>query len=107
MNRHTCFSHVVLTRNHRDISISVSTRRTDFSCAYTYVAVIPSKDNIRTTSVSVLLMLPAYVYVYAYAYALVKTSPKGDFTRNLVTTIFSATWERGRFFFAVFALRVF
>ena len=35
--------------------------------AYAYVAVIPSEDNIRKTSVFVLLMLRAYVYPYAYA----------------------------------------
>ena len=29
-NKHTCFSYVVLTRNHRDISISISTRKTNF-----------------------------------------------------------------------------
>ena len=42
------------------------------SCAYAYVAVVPSEDNIRKTSVFVLFMLRAYVY--GYAYALVKTS---------------------------------
>ena len=32
-----------------------------FSCAYAYVAVIPSEDNIRKASVFVLLMLRASV----------------------------------------------
>ena len=54
-NKYTCFSYVVLTRNHRDISIS-----------------------IRKTSVFALLMLRGYVYAYAYAYALVKISLKGQ-----------------------------
>ena len=40
-----------------------------FSCAYAYayVAVIPSEDNIRETSVFVLLMLRAHVYAYVAA----------------------------------------
>ena len=42
------------------------------SCAYAYVAVIPSENNIRKTTAFVLLMLRGYIY--AYAYALVKTS---------------------------------
>lgn len=54
-----------------------------YSCAYAYVTVIPSQNNIRKTSVFVLFMLRAYVYVYvaavltsvnASAYALVNTS---------------------------------
>ena len=68
-NKHTCFSYVVLARNHRDISTGISTKKTDvffFPCAH--VAVIPSEDNIRKTSVFVLLMLRArYVYTYAAA----------------------------------------
>ena len=31
MNKHTCFSYVVLTRNNRDISISISARKTNMS----------------------------------------------------------------------------
>ena len=32
-----------------------------YSCAYAYVTVIPSQNNIRKTSVFVLFMLCAYV----------------------------------------------
>ena len=43
-NKHTCFSCVVLTRNHDKLFRS--------SCAYAnaYVAMIPSENNIRKTS---------------------------------------------------------
>ena len=54
-NKNTCFSYVVLPRNHHDISIGISTRNGHvcFSCAYAYVAVMPTEDNIRKTSVFV------------------------------------------------------
>ena len=59
-NKHTCFSYVALTRNHRNVSISKHKKnkhvRSFCAYAYGYVAVIPSEDNIRKTIVFVLLM---------------------------------------------------
>ena len=53
-NKDTCFSYVVPTRNHRDVSKSISTRKHKYVysfCAYAYAMVIPSEDNIRKTNV--------------------------------------------------------
>ena len=51
-NRPTCFSYVVLTRNRRNISTSIITRRTDMFVFF------PSEDNMF------------FFYVYAYVAAV-------------------------------------
>ena len=72
-NKHTnCFPYIVLTRNHRDISIRKRNMFVFLVLMLSLYRGIPSEDNIRKTSVFLLLMLSAYVY--AYAYALVKTN---------------------------------
>ena len=53
-NEHTSLSYVVLTRNHRDIIKSISTRRTDMFVFLVLMLMlksrlIPSEDNIKNT----------------------------------------------------------
>ena len=72
-NKHTYFSYVVLTRNYRDIGISISTRRTDMFVFLVlmlmHVAVIPSEDNIRKTTVC------SCIYAYVAAVTSVMLMP--------------------------------
>ena len=47
-NKYTCFSYVVLTRNHRDISVRISTRKTNTS-VFLVLMVMSRLFLVRTT----------------------------------------------------------